>query len=497
MASGMEYELPPRKHADHLVHIYWSFVDPLFPVLNKTSFMRSYGTLFSGIAVDTNERILVSTLNAVFALSIQLQESLKPNQRDRLSGKYFQRAHDLLRLRIWERGSIELVQCLLVMSQYLQCTDKPHQTWMVVGSAVRIAQSLGFHLPETWASPSNDQGAALSCRIWQACIAMDRTICVTHGRPTMISEALAATVIESKRRTCLLRNKDDQLPHEEFLAKAVELYEITNQTVHKFISSAHTRYYNADLSGIINPSQNEEKLAIIIQVDGCLCRWENSLPAHLKFENASRQPDDICRRQAIILHLRLLHARILLFRPMLARCCLVVEPDSLDGSLSDHIMQQCALSCVEAARNMISVLRQHQKHDGSIGMLPAWWYRVFYIYTAATILAVSTLRPDIFTHAETINSWEEALLLFQAHEHLSESVRVCLSALQIMFSKIQQTQDVSMSSLLFDGFPSEPQGAPVTECPDFIQNFPFGLDYSTLFNLDGMSSVISGQFPSQ
>ncbi|RKK84936.1 hypothetical protein BFJ71_g14333 [Fusarium oxysporum] len=47
-----------------------------------------------------------------------------------------------------------------------------------------------------------------------------------------------------------------------------------------------------------------------------------------------------------------------------------------------------------------------------IGILPAWWYRVFYIYTAAMILAVSTLRLDLFAPSEIIDSWEKALLLF-------------------------------------------------------------------------------------
>ncbi|KAJ4131971.1 hypothetical protein NW765_013783 [Fusarium oxysporum] len=35
VAGGMEYELPSRKQADHLVNTYWSYVYPLFPVLSK------------------------------------------------------------------------------------------------------------------------------------------------------------------------------------------------------------------------------------------------------------------------------------------------------------------------------------------------------------------------------------------------------------------------------------------------------------------------------
>lgn len=174
LADRMEYELPARKQADFLVSAYWSLVYPLFPVLSKPRFIHSYNALFSGTTVDMNERILVSTLNTIFALSVQLQESLDPNQRERLSGKYFRRAHALLHVPVWETASIELIQCLLLMSQYLQCTNKPHQTWMVVGSAVRIAQSLGLHIPESWANYSHEKGAALKRRVWLSCIIMDR-----------------------------------------------------------------------------------------------------------------------------------------------------------------------------------------------------------------------------------------------------------------------------------------------------------------------------------
>lgn len=177
VAGGMEYELPSRKQADHLVNTYWSYVHPLFPVLSKPQFMHSYAALFSGSPVNTNERMLVCTLNTIFAISTQIQESLKPNQREQLSSKYFRRAQEVLRLPIWERGSVELIQCLLIMSQYLQCTNKSHETWMVVGAAVRIAQGFGLHLPETWASTSSDTGAALKRQIWQACILMDRYQC--------------------------------------------------------------------------------------------------------------------------------------------------------------------------------------------------------------------------------------------------------------------------------------------------------------------------------
>jgi len=171
---------------------------------------------------------------------------------------------------------------------------------------------------------------------------------------------------------------------------------------------------------------------------------------------------------------------------MLARCCLTTESESCPGgSLTGPLIEQCASECVTAAQSMISIVQKHQTHD--ISMLPAWWYRAFYVYTAAMVLAVSTLRLDLFPRSSTQPAWENSLTLLQAHEHLSDSVRVCKATLQRMFSRIEQTQDVSVSTLLFDSNLPDEQGTTVGECSDFLQDFSLHLNYSSLPNLDNMS----------
>jgi len=172
--DDLDYVLPPRRQADHLTGVYWCYVDPLYPFLDKKKWDSAYEGLFTGGPIDTEERIFVSTLNVIFALATQLVESLHPEQRDESSNMYFRRAQELLRLNLWDAGSFEVVQCLLLMSQYLQSTNNPHQTWMAVGSAIRTAQSLGLHLPETTADMADLEQRELLRRIWYGCVLMDR-----------------------------------------------------------------------------------------------------------------------------------------------------------------------------------------------------------------------------------------------------------------------------------------------------------------------------------
>jgi hypothetical protein len=135
---------------------------------------------------------------------------------------------------------------------------------------------------------------------------------------------------------------------------------------------------------------------------------------------------------------------------MLARCCLMTEAESCPSSnLTRSLMEQCASECVAAAQSTVFAVHQSQSHNFSV--LPAWWYRVSYMYTAAMVLAVSTLRPDLFPRSTTQNAWDNVLVLFQTHEHLSDSVQVCRVALQRIFSRIEQMQGVSSSTFVFKG----------------------------------------------
>lgn len=165
--------LPTRKQADYLVRIYWEVVDPLYPFLDRPCWEASCRALFDGSPIGTDKNIFHATLNVLLAISTQFVESQSIALRDNASRVYFGRAQDLVPLNTWEPGSVELVQYLLLVSQYLQSTEQPHQTWIVVAYAVRIAQSLGLHLSES-SEHSNPQDRELLRAVWYGCVLMDR-----------------------------------------------------------------------------------------------------------------------------------------------------------------------------------------------------------------------------------------------------------------------------------------------------------------------------------
>lgn len=170
----VDYVLPSRRQSDRLVEVYWKYVDPLYPFLDKDAFESSYQGVFNGTPLQVDERVFVATLNVILALTTQLNEKMSTEEREQTCKTFFDRAQNLLQLNVGDTGSIELVQYLLLLSQYLQSLNDLHTAWMVVGTASRIAQGLGLHLRETSMKLADPKARELYGRLWHGCILMDR-----------------------------------------------------------------------------------------------------------------------------------------------------------------------------------------------------------------------------------------------------------------------------------------------------------------------------------
>jgi hypothetical protein len=176
LPQSVDYVLPSRKTADNLLRIYWDTVHPLFPFLNQKQFEEDYDSIWSGVPPESEESLMMCTLNVVFALASQYSEALLAKERETASAKFFDRAQDLLNLDLWGTGSVQLVQCLLLMAQYLQSINSLHQCWMVGGLATRVAEGLGLHLPETSSNASCIREKEHLRRLWHGCILLDRYV---------------------------------------------------------------------------------------------------------------------------------------------------------------------------------------------------------------------------------------------------------------------------------------------------------------------------------
>jgi hypothetical protein len=306
------YVLPPRKTADSLMDVYWCFVFPLYPLVDSIHLRAEYSKLWTGETLDSDENMLMCTFNVIFALACQLADFIPPDKREASADAFFSRAKDLLHFNLWHGGSAALIQCLLLMAQYLQSTDSAHQCWIVTGLAIRNAQSLGLHLPQTIARLASFQEQQLARKIWHGCVLMDRVISMTFGRPAMISKAscgsvpLPATVDEEYIPTALggeVRQPADRPSVMAFYAKSLELYEILNDillSLYKPVPEGNPEdiydfYFNR------GPDEGERT---IFELDRALTKWTQSLPAHLRGHTSSKPEDAVFYHQSVVLRAR-------------------------------------------------------------------------------------------------------------------------------------------------------------------------------------------------
>jgi hypothetical protein len=76
-----------------------------------------------------------------------------------------------------------------------------------------------------------------------------------------------------------------------------------------------------------------------------------------------------------------------------------------------------------------------------MGPLPAWWYLIFYVYTAATVLLAARLRSFItaeISQKSIDQSWEHALEVLRRYESCSSSAKRCVAVLEMLFDRVPQ-----------------------------------------------------------
>lgn len=168
------YVLPPRKAADAMLEVYWNEVHMLYPFLLPHRFMESYRRLWLSEGNDSGDRMMYCILNLIFAIICQVTKRESPSEKATAAEVYRRRATHLLQVNLIGRGSLEIIQALLLMGQYLQSTEWPHRCWVVIGLAIRISQGLALHLPRTTEGIPTQEDRELARRLWHGCIFMDR-----------------------------------------------------------------------------------------------------------------------------------------------------------------------------------------------------------------------------------------------------------------------------------------------------------------------------------
>ncbi|KAM3426555.1 hypothetical protein NHJ13734_009391 [Beauveria thailandica] len=449
MLDPLAYTLPARNFADALIADYYASVWAILPVHDWTIFKQAYTDMWLG---KSSERISESELycmtNLSFALGSQFSQNIPPQQRRELGQTFWRRAETIFDSHLRSAPSMEGVQCLLMMGLFLQGASDSHRCWMTVGSAIRMAQSLGLYSSSSANTNGSFREIEIGRRVWHGCVFMDRSVLsMTFGRPSMIANWLSDAVplplmiddefLDTQRQATASR-PDGETSRVGFFIFSLELYSIVNDFLLELYMDPLGRAVKAKTS-----------LGTVIGYDDRLEKWLNSIPEFLRWSSQSPVDDFILQRQRIVLRARYLHARITLLRPIVAEFYLK-QPKSDDSSihpdanrcLSQTLVERCSALCFEAAREIISMIYANLNLETLIGPVPAWWFTVLFVYSAATALLAERFGPtgsgprsgQSWSSAST---WDQAMQLLKAYARVGESAERCVAALEILSAKFQ------------------------------------------------------------
>jgi hypothetical protein len=235
------------------------------------------------------------------------------------------------------------------------------------------------------------------------------------------------------------RSQDDA--RTAHLSRVFELHEIGNQ-----IQLAQTQIRNraATVLGLPRLYQQDEYHAVAVQLDDCLNKWESALPEDWKAHNLRTVGDRKLVVERYLLHLRLLHTRIFMHRPILAhfysmRSRTATTPTGGRApSLSDRLFRECAGLCVDSAQALASLVVDTLQPGESLGLLP-WWYRIYYLHIAGTTFLAAMFVPDLYTNS-VAQSWRSVISALHDHQHLSAYVQECICTFETLAARTLKPQ---------------------------------------------------------
>jgi hypothetical protein len=290
LGSDELFSLPNRVIADRVVDAYFTFAHPLNTYLHEYVFRQRYERLWlreelGGEAVQENNMAWFGVINMIFAFGtdhakVVGQISIGPTP-------FFKRAKTLVFSSLFQAASIDLVQALLLMGQYLHTSLELDNSRTVVGLAIRMAQSLGLHL-DTTTSGLGAIDQEVRKRVWWGCFTLDCLLSMKVGRPPTIHDGPDITIsLPLAVDDEYITNDSDGPPIQPpgkpskfaFLSYAISQCRLLERICNALYSEHQVDISKPGLADL------PKLLALSIQLDAELTSWQQTLPPHLQFDS--------------------------------------------------------------------------------------------------------------------------------------------------------------------------------------------------------------------
>ncbi|KAF5694658.1 C6 transcription factor [Fusarium globosum] len=269
------YVLPPDHTTRSLVELFFRDYGSMNPFLDKATFFHTHVDPIyeSTLPPDASKLALLDMVLAI-ATASSIDSITPTTRRFFISRLFFERSKSLLSKDDLACGNLEQVQSYLLMSQYLQSTDRCSDSWSTYSMAVQKALRQGLHNVDYLAKDFAPEREAKR-RTWQLCLFLDSAVSMHFGRPSLLGPYVQrADYFVNQPLPALAPRPSplDKWPEEKsstFFYLSFKLYAILGQIV-------NTEYFQSPKP--LDLSRFMDIIASIACMSQKLDEWLDSLP---------------------------------------------------------------------------------------------------------------------------------------------------------------------------------------------------------------------------
>ena len=300
-AADSCFQLPERQLVDQLLDAYFRRTHKMLPFVHEGDLRAEYESVRQG-NIDYLQRLpWYGVMNMVLAYGCESNALIPSDTALIAEAPFVERAKDIITAHVLTASTLETVQALLLICNYLQSKGELHESWNLAGLLFRSAQSLGLHV-----NPSAEQfkpvERELRKRAWAGCLVLDRWLSLSLGRPAGLGAHTHKLDLPLEVDDQYIRNDFKTVQQPSRVPAAISFFVSTIQ-LSSIVSDVSTKLYlhDFDQPGTegacydyheILPPRCNHVLSTVLLLDGQLQSWWRSVPHHLKQD--SKSPNTSC-----------------------------------------------------------------------------------------------------------------------------------------------------------------------------------------------------------
>ncbi|GIK04424.1 hypothetical protein Aspvir_008507 [Aspergillus viridinutans] len=400
-----------KEDADRLVNVYLNLDYVSLPILDIQDFRAAYEA--ASVAGDsTTPDAFYAILNTIFALACLSVDDMG-DERARYFFKEGQRLANLFD----QYKSIDLLRLYLLQIQYLNAIGDLHTAWAMIGSTIRLAQSL--RLPFDAKQHGHSRKGRETCRrLWHGAMIMERILALRLGIAPQTPDPLRVPlpthldtdyvdVISRAQSSAPSNSQGERASIIEFFTACARLYRLVEEVM-AWEEEARIRPHGCAMKKLLSLDFTR-----FLKADSLLHDWNLSLPSSLRSSGVHGTDEhSIVVRQRNILRARYLYIRLRLNRPLVTlglalttacKCKSDGQPHIVerrlapDSPIALSLVHGASIKCVRAALELTELIRVHEAgllrldtpYDASHCLIPPYWESVDYLYVCGTVFLAS------------------------------------------------------------------------------------------------------------